>query len=383
MPSSILIVDDEADLELLVLHNFRRRIAAGELAFLFAANGEEALRVLQAHPAVELIVTDINMPVMDGLTLLARVSELDRLLRVVIVSAYDDLDNIRTAMNRGAYDFLTKPIDFADVEKTIDKSLRDLVSLREGLAARTKLASLEYELSVATRIQRSILPEMISGHESFQIAATMLPAREVSGDFYDFFLIDSHRMGLAIGDVSGKGIPAALFMAVCRTLLRATALQGGRPHECLEHVNRVLLRQRESEVFLTLLYGILDLETGDFEFSAGAQPPPCLYSREGRSRFLHEPRGMMLGVMDEASYDFATVRLGPGDGLLLYTDGVTEAESSSDKFFTSNRLADLVDASKGEPVDKMVDNIVEGLKAFTLGREQSDDITMLAIRFKP
>ncbi|MDQ1473102.1 MAG: adenylate cyclase, partial [Bryobacterales bacterium] len=140
MPSSILVVDDEADLELLVRHNFRQRITSGELAFLFAANGEEALGLLQAHPEIELVVTDINMPVMDGLTLLAHISELDRLLKVVIVSAYDDLDNIRTAMNRGAYDFLTKPIDFADVEKTIDKTLRDLVNLREGIAARARLA---------------------------------------------------------------------------------------------------------------------------------------------------------------------------------------------------------------------------------------------------
>jgi sigma-B regulation protein RsbU (phosphoserine phosphatase) len=383
MPSSILVVDDEADLELLVRHNFRQRITSGELAFLFAANGKEALGLLQAHPEIELVVTDINMPVMDGLTLLAHISELDRLLKVVIVSAYDDLDNIRTAMNRGAYDFLTKPIDFADVEKTIDKTLRDLVNLREGIAARARLAELDYELSVATRIQRSILPEMIRGDGTFEIAATMLPAREVSGDFYDFFLIDAHHMGLAIGDVSGKGIPAALFMAVSRTLLRATALHGGKPHECLEHVNRVLLRQRESEVFLTLLYGILNLGTGDFEFSAGAQPPPYLCSRQGSSRFLHEPRGMMLGVMDEATYESRTVRLEPGDGLLLYTDGVTEAESSSDEFFTGSRLSGLVEANKLQTLDSMVSNIVEGLKGFTLGREQSDDITMLAVRFRP
>jgi sigma-B regulation protein RsbU (phosphoserine phosphatase) len=383
MASSILIVDDEADLELLVRHNFRRRIAAGEFTFLFAAQGEEALQQLREHPEIELVVTDINMPVMDGLTLLARISELDRLLKVVIVSAYDDLANIRTAMNRGASDFLTKPIDFADVEKTIDKSLRDLGSLREGLAARTKLAALEYELSVATRIQRSILPEIIRGNENFEIAATMLPAREVSGDFYDFFLIDSHRIGLAIGDVSGKGIPAALFMAVSRTLLRATALHGGRPHHCLEHVNRVLLRQRESEVFLTLLYGILDLETGDFEFSAGAQPPPYLYSKDGSGRFLHEPRGMMLGVMEEASYECATVRLQPGDGLLLYTDGITEAENSCGAFMGSERLSALVTQNTCESVDHLVDKIVSGLELFTLGREQSDDITMLALQFRP
>ena len=211
----------------------------------------------------------------------------------------------------------------------------------------------------------------------------MLPARQVSGDFYDFFLIDSRRMGLAIGDVSGKGIPAALFMAVCRTLLRATALHGGRPHECLEHVNRVLLRQRDTEVFLTLLYGILDLETGDFEFSAGAQPPPWLFSKQGESRFLHEPRGMMLGALDEAAYESRTVRLEPGDGLLLYTDGVTEAESGTAEFFSSARLCALVELNKTKSVDGIVGAVMERLETFTLSCEQSDDITMLAIQFQP
>src|SRR6185312_17277105 len=115
MPDCILVVDDEPDLELLVQHKFRKRISQGEFAFRFAHNGEEALRILEKEPSIELIVTDINMPVMDGLTLLCHVSRLPRLTKTVIVSAYDDLENIRIAMNRGAYDFLTKPIDFADL----------------------------------------------------------------------------------------------------------------------------------------------------------------------------------------------------------------------------------------------------------------------------
>src|ERR1019366_1155522 len=273
MPNLILVVDDEPDLELLVLHNFRKRVSQGEFEFRFARNGEDALAILAEEPGIELVVTDINMPVMDGLTLLGRLSSLTRLIRTVIVSAYDDLENIRVAMNRGAYDFLTKPIDFADLEMTIDKTLHELGELRRGLVARAQLSTLEYELNLATKIQRSILPEIIEGHADFELGATMLPARQVSGDFYDFFLIDGNRLGLAIGDVSGKGIPAALFMAVSRTLLRAAALHGGSPRECLEHVNRVLLKQSDGEVFLTLLYGILDLRTGDFEFSVGGQPP--------------------------------------------------------------------------------------------------------------
>src|SRR5580658_4994781 len=151
MATRILVVDDEPDLETLVIHKFRKRIAGGDLEFRFARDGEDALRVLSLEPDIELIATDINMPVMDGLTLLGRLGKLARLTKTIIVSAYDDLENIRTAMNRGAYDFVTKPIDFADLERTIDKTLLELGELRKGREARSRLAVLDYELDLATR----------------------------------------------------------------------------------------------------------------------------------------------------------------------------------------------------------------------------------------
>ena len=132
MAKRILVVDDEPDLEPLVLHKFRKRIASREFEFRFASDGEDALRVLSEEPDIELIATDINMPAMDGLTLLTHIGKLPRLTKTIIVSAYDDLENIRTAMNRGAYDFITKPIDFTDLEKTIDKTLHELDELRAG-----------------------------------------------------------------------------------------------------------------------------------------------------------------------------------------------------------------------------------------------------------
>ena len=383
MADRILVVDDEVDLEMLIRHKFRKRIADGEFEFLFGHDGEEALGILASEPKIQLIVTDINMPVMDGLTLLSRVAELPRLIRTVIVSAYDDLDNIRIAMNRGAYDFLTKPIDFADLETTVDKTLRELKSLQDGLLARKQLSALEFELGIASRIQRSILPDILTGYERFEITATMLPARQVSGDFYDFFFIDSNHLGLAIGDVSGKGIPAALFMAVSRTLLRATALHGGTPSECLDHVNRVLLKQSDGEVFLTLFYGILNLDTGIFEFSAGAQAPPYFFCSQSRGKFLREPRGMMLGLLEEATYGSAMVHLKSGDGLVLYTDGVTEAESTSDEFFTEGRLQGLIETNKQCSVEQLALAVTDNIESFTEGRDQADDITLLVVKFRP
>ncbi len=383
MPARILVVDDEADLDILVLHKFRQRISEGELDFRFARDGEQALTVLEEAPDIELVITDINMPVMDGLTLLERLSRLSRLTKAIIVSAYDDLDNIRVAMNRGAYDFLTKPIDFPDLEITIDKTLRELEGIRNGLAAQEQLTVLEHELKLAEKIQRSILPEVIDDHAEFEIAATMIPARQVSGDFYDFFLIGQSRLGFAVGDVSGKGIPAALFMAVSRTLLRATALHGCPPHQCLEHVNRVLVEQSKGEVFLTLVYGILDLTSGDFDFSVAAHVPPFLCSPDREETFLREPTGMMLGLFADAEYETRRVRLSPGEGVVFYTDGVTEAESADGKFFTEKRLEALLKDADGCAAEEVTSKIAAAVESFSEGSEHADDVTILAVRFKP
>src|SRR3982751_1500812 len=151
MPIKILVVDDEPDLETLVRQKFRRKIREGEFDFSFALNGQDALEKLHADPEINIVMSDINMPVMDGLTLLSRVGDLDRLVKTVIVSAYGDLQNIRTAMNRGAFDFLTKPIDFEDFELTIQKTISEIASIKQGLVAREQLTAIQYELDVASR----------------------------------------------------------------------------------------------------------------------------------------------------------------------------------------------------------------------------------------
>src|SRR5215472_2179157 len=139
MTFKVLVVDDEPDLELLIKQRFRKRIRDGEFEFVFAQNGEDALAKLEQDPGLDIVMSDINMPVMDGLTLLSRLSDINRIVKAVIVSAYGDLQNIRVAMNRGAYDFLTKPIDFEDFEVTIKKTIQELETLHQGVKARDQL----------------------------------------------------------------------------------------------------------------------------------------------------------------------------------------------------------------------------------------------------
>src|SRR5258708_28604717 len=158
IPSQILVVDDEPDLELLVRQRFRKQIREKEFEFHFSHNGEEALQALEIRPHIDLVLSDINMPVMDGLTLLGKRNEGHKRLRAVVVSAYGDMPNIRTAMNRGAIDFLTKPIDFEDLEITIRKTLDHVVRMRQEVESQERLEAIQHELGVAARIQQSILP---------------------------------------------------------------------------------------------------------------------------------------------------------------------------------------------------------------------------------
>ena len=181
MTYKILVVDDEPDLEPLVLQRMRRHIRRGRYEFVFAHNGVEALEQLAADPSIDMVVSDINMPRMDGLTLLEQIPNVSPDIRAIIVSAYGDMENIRTAMNRGAFDFVTKPVDFDDLRFTIDRTLEHIEQWREALSTRDKLVALQNELDVASKMQQSILPTVFPSGPSYKTFGTMHPARNVRG----------------------------------------------------------------------------------------------------------------------------------------------------------------------------------------------------------
>jgi sigma-B regulation protein RsbU (phosphoserine phosphatase) len=383
MHAKLLVVDDEPDLELLIRQKFRRQIRNDELRFVFARNGLEALQKLQEESDIDLVLTDINMPEMDGLTLLLKLSELNRLLKAVIISAYGDMGNIRTAMNRGASDFVTKPIDFQDLEITINKTLKQLRELKEAVSEHDQLVTICNELDIASRIQQSILPQTFPPfpeRTDFEIFAEMIPARQVGGDFYDFFLIDEDRLGFVIGDVSGKGIPAAIFMAVSRTLLRSTALTGTPPAQCLDQVNGLLCLDNSSEMFVTLFYGVLNTRTGAVEYGNGGHNSPYVLRKNGAVELLERTGGMVLGAIAGVRYGAKTVALEHGDGIVLYTDGVTEAMDSAGNLFSDRRLQDFLLQLDGAAPEKIVRTLVEDVNRYSSNVPQSDDITLLAIR---
>ncbi|MBT8380182.1 MAG: SpoIIE family protein phosphatase [Ignavibacteria bacterium] len=383
--AKILVVDDEPDLQELIRQKFRNKIKANEYEFHFAENGAEALEKIANDGTIDLILTDINMPVMDGLTLLSKINELNnKLLKSVIVSAYGDMENIRTAMNRGAYDFITKPIDLKDLEITIEKSLKDIELYKQALASHNKLITLQKELDIATVIQTSILPRTFPpfpDRKEFDIFAKMSPAKEVGGDLYDFFLIDKYRLGVVIGDVAGKGIAAALLMAVCKTLLKATAYKGMPADNILSEVNNILVDESPSNMFVTVFYGVLDTRSGAFEYSNGGHNSPYLISTDGKVNPLAEIGGMLLGAMKDIEYESTVIMIKPGESLFFNTDGVTEAFNKEKEEFQEARLSQILENKNDSSADELVQQVFENVQTFADGVEQSDDITCLAIKY--
>jgi len=382
----ILVVDDEADLEILIRQRFRKQIREDLLRFEFAQNGVQALSKLDEHQDISVVLSDINMPEMDGLTLLQRLGERnDPLLKSVIISAYGDMENIRTAMNRGAFDFLTKPIDFGDLETTITRTLQQQEVLRQATRDREQLLLVKNDLSTAARIQQSILPQTFPPfphRTEFDIYAQMVPAKEVGGDFYDFFFLDEDRLAFVIGDVSGKGVPAAIYMAVSRTLLKAVATQVVNPGETLRRINTMLIPEGSGRMFVTIFYGVLNTRTGDMQFSYGGQPPPYIRKRDGAVEQITQEGGFLLGMMEDMEYDSHKVVLRPGDTVLLYTDGVTEAMTADGQLFGEERLAETMRRTNGAPLKDVLQSIQAGLTEFAGGAPQADDITMLALQYR-
>ena len=382
----ILSVDDEAPIELMMRHHFRRKIRSGEYEFFFAHNGLEALAVLANITDIEIILCDINMPEMDGLTLLAKVNEMHNpAMRVIMVSAYGDMENIRQAMNDGAFDFVTKPIDMDDLALTIEKAIEQIRYVHESQKEHTQLESLKEDLVSAKEIQQSFLPRTYppfpEDSDKLDIYASMDAAKDVGGDFYDFFRIDDDHIALVIADVCGKGIPAALFMAVSRTIIHSKGMQGVSAAECLTESNRLLANSSADYMFVTVFYAIFNTKTGLVTYSNAGHNPPHIVRAGGTVEQLPMDGRFMVGVFPEEEYADTTLQLEHGDVLVMYTDGVTEATDSDGMMFGSERLDSILRSQEsGVRSQEIVEAVKAGVADFVKDAEQSDDITMLVVK---
>lgn len=383
----ILSVDDETPVELMMKHHFRRKIRSGEYEFFFAHNGLEALAVLANTPDIEIILCDINMPEMDGLTLLAKVNEMHNpAMRVIMVSAYGDMTNIRQAMNNGAFDFATKPIDMDDLARTIEKAIEQIHYVHESQKEHTQLESLKEDLVSAKEIQQSFLPMEFppfpEDSDKLDIFASMTAAKDIGGDFYDFFRIDDDHIVLVIADVCGKGIPAALFMAVSRTIIHSKGMQGVSAAECLTESNRLLANSTVNYMFVTVFYAIFNTKTGLVTYSNAGHNPPHIVRAGGTIEQLPMEGQFMVGAFEEEVYTDKTLQLDHGDTLVMFTDGVTEATDSTNRPFGTERLDNILSGVADKSSREIVEAIKAGITDFVEDAEQTDDITILALKRK-
>jgi phosphoserine phosphatase RsbU/P len=242
----------------------------------------------------------------------------------------------------------------------------------------------DVELEHAARIQRSILPSEFPPfphRNDFELHAAMVPAKEVGGDLFDFFLLDDEHLAFMIGDVSGKGVPAALFMAMTRSLLRATARHERQPGKCLNQMNTMLAEGNTSGMFVTLFYGVLDTRTGALEFGNAGHNPPYILSTGGKLQKLAQRSGPVLGVLEVPEYVTFHHQIPSGAAILLYTDGIPEAANSEGEFFEDPRLEAYLADHAAAPMQNLVAGLHAAVQEFSKGAPQADDITVLALRY--
>jgi sigma-B regulation protein RsbU (phosphoserine phosphatase) len=300
------------------------------------------------------------------------------------VSAYGDLENIRLAMNGGAFDFATKPIDMDDLALTIEKAIKQIDFVHASQKAQKKLEGLEKDLAAANQIQQFILPSVFppfpEDSDLLDIYASMEAAKDIGGDFYDFFRIDDDHIALVIGDVCGKGIPAALFMAVSRTFIRSVGMQYEHVGECMTNVNRLLASSSVEYMFVTVFYAIYDIRTGLLTYCNCGHNPPYLLHANGTTEVLPRKKNPMVGAFAGVEYKEDNIQLEHGDTLVMYTDGVSEAMNTAGEELGIERLADILGQATDKSSQQVIETIKAGIADFTNGAEQSDDITMLVLK---
>ena len=240
---------------------------------------------------------------------------------------------------------------------------------------------MESELKIAHALQGAILPKTLPENPTYSGYAVMTPAREMGGDFYDFFTLDDGRLSVVMADVSGKGVPAAFFMAIARTVMRAAAARHPTPGPCLEEVNDAICEQNPQDLFVTLFYGILNPDTGEFVYANAGHNPPYVVQHAGTVSPLPMTGGMAVGVMPGLPYAEDATTLAPGDTMFLYTDGITEAMNVDDEEFTEARLEAVLAGGHDLPVDSVLENVTGAVVNFAAGAEQSDDITCIVLRY--
>ena len=378
----ILIVDDERfNINVLV------DLLKPNYKVMAAIGGKQALKAARGDSPPDLILLDIMMPEMDGYEVCRQLKAdaATRDIPIIFVTAMGQEEDETKGLELGAADYLTKPISAAIVEARVRTQLtlrKNLENLRSAYAViEAQKQRMQEELDAAREIQMAMLTQDFPENDTVCVRAELQPAREVGGDLYDVFELDPNRLCFCVGDVSGKGVGAALFMAMTKTLIKSRAMNDPSPASIVTHVNEVLERDNDACMFVTLWLGILDLQTGDVTYTNGGHNRPYICTRDGRVETVTAGHGPVVAAVEGMVYQESRLQLAPGDQLLLYTDGVTEARDPGDVLYTEDRLERLLRDAPAATADERLRTTMDDVWKYQADAEQSDDVTVLALQF--
>jgi phosphoserine phosphatase RsbU/P len=385
---ALLVVDDNEDNRYTLT---RRLYREGYVNLTIAGTGREALQELGAK-TFDLVLLDIMMPDMNGYEVLEHIkaNPVWREIPIIMISALSEIDSVVRCVELGAEDYLTKPFNATLLRARIGASL-EKKRLRDEV--RRNLERLEEELNAARALQLGMLPRQFppfSSERPVTVHALMQPAREVGGDLYDCFYADDHTFCFLVGDVSGKGAAAALFMARARSLVRIAVdlWHAWRADEIcaatlVEVVNRELCQNNDDRMFVTLFLGLLDTATGVLSFVNSGHPAPYLLGADNGTVRIEAKAEMPLGLRPSARFVGGMFRINPGDALFICSDGVIEASNGDGDLFSIERLSQKLQAARDAEPLELVMTIKDAVDAFTGTAPKADDFTALALRWHP
>ena len=374
-----------------------------------AINGQMALMTARATP-LDLILLDINMPGMNGYEVCEhlKADEQTRDTPIIFISALDEIEDKVKAFTVGGVDYVTKPFQVEEVLARVETHLAlrrlqaELERANEELERRVEertaqvvqlaveKGQLEHEFQMASEVQASFLPRETPQIPGWEFAARWRPAREASGDYYDFIPSDGEQLGMVIADVADKGMPAALFMVLTRSIVRASVNRAPSPADGITHANRLLCADSTGGMFVTLFYALLDPSTGEATYVNAGHNPPLLYrtghenedeDEDGSEQLTKLGRtGMALGVVADTPFEQRTVHLRPGDFVVFYTDGVSDATDAHEREFGMQRLQRVILDHQHAPAVDIVAALEQAIDDFAAAADPFDDVAIVVVK---
>lgn len=350
-------------------------------------NGAAALKLAQKQPP-DIILLDVMMPDMDGHEVCRQLkaNPVTAGIPVIFLTAKDQTADEAEGFSLGAADYIHKPVNPPILQARVrthvalKKSIDDLHNVSQALTVAKE--RMEIELNVGRDIQKSMLPATAPVCTEIALCASMVAAREVGGDFYDYFMLNDDELCFCVADVSGKGVGAALFMAMAKLLIKSRASDDQQPGKIMTRVNYDLALDNAECVFVTVFLATINLRTGRVTYSNGGHNPPLIKRVSGEVEEVLERHGPVLAIDEGRTYGQSSVDLAPGDVLLVFTDGVTEAMNTVEKLYSDERLLNTVRGITEINADSVLTTVRDSVDEFAQGAEQADDITMITLQYK-